>query len=360
MQRFTLSRRFGSALALASLALATGGCETMSPNREAAQKRWNLARSDVKARLAADQLSAGDYLEASAAAREARALAPDDADKTLLAARVELAQGDAEAAERLLDDDPTVDDRPQAAYLRGVIHEQRRQWPAALEQFERADLLEPEQLTYALARSNALLQLGRAAEALRVLTERSDQFRSAPAFQAAVAECHEQQGDWASAADTWAGLTEDDPDGAMGRRHAAALERSERWAEAARALETLLQRVPATEAPALQLRIARAQLETRDSTAAQRTLRALLEHDPRDPEALMLTVRALALQERYADAAEVAELLLEDQPRDPAALEFAASMHFRAGSGNRARRLAERLQGVDVENPIAREILSSR
>ncbi len=360
MPLFTLCRRSSSVVALASLALATGGCETMSPNREAAQKRWNLARSDVKARLAADQLSAGDYLEASAAAREARALAPDDAEKTLLAARVELAQGDAEAAERLLNDDPTIDDRPQAAYLRGVIHEQRRQWPAALEQFERADLLEPEQLTYALARSNALLQLGRAEEALRVLQERSDQFRSAPAYQAAVAECHEQMGDWAAAADAWAGLTEDDPDGTMGRRYVAALERGERWIEVAAALETLLQRRPAAEAPGLQLRLARAQLESRDSTAAQRTLRALLETDPRDPEALMLTVRALALQERFSDAAEVAELLVADRPRDPAALEFAASMHARAGAGNRARALAERLHGVDAENPIAREILSSQ
>ena len=91
-----------SAVAVACVALA--GCQgTQQRARQEATQRWNRARSEVKARLAADQLESGNASGAAGELSEAYRLDPDNPALVPLRVRVWLAQGETASAAELLD-----------------------------------------------------------------------------------------------------------------------------------------------------------------------------------------------------------------------------------------------------------------
>jgi tetratricopeptide (TPR) repeat protein len=181
------------------------GCQ--APQREAreqAAQRWNVARAEVKARLAADQFEAGNVRAAADELAEACRLAPDHPEFVPLRAQVLLAEGQTFAAHDLLER-THADGKTQAEidYWLGVVWQQQQRWEEALTAFRRASGLDPGEVGYLVAATQARLQLGRTAEALQTLTAAAERFGWTEAYQAALAECYEQLGDWPAAAATW-------------------------------------------------------------------------------------------------------------------------------------------------------------
>jgi tetratricopeptide (TPR) repeat protein len=350
------------AAVLPALSLALSGCAgTQSQARQAAAERWNRARAEVKAKLASDQLTAGNVEDAATELAEAFRLDPANPKLLVLQARVCLARGDLAAAEGLLESARSAEGSDaEIDYLLGIVHEQRLQWPAARESFARATDQDPQELTYAVALVQVMLQLGEAEEALLFLRAREGQFGWTSGYHAAHAECCEQLGDWAGAASAWQKVIDANDESAIRERLATALYRAGRWPEAVLHFEQLLGQPETPSAAPLRLAFAECLLEDGRVAAAHEQLSLLLRDDPRDLAALRLMARVFARRGQFERARQTAEQALQLAPDDLRTLELAATLAFRAGDARRASSLARQiLQSSPAgDSPVARQILA--
>lgn len=358
---FAFSRFFGgSCLALSVLALV--GCEgnrTAKVSRQQAEQRWATAQADVKARLAADQLDAGNVQQAAAELSEARSLAPEDPGLKVLEARVLLADGRFAQAEHLLES--AVGDSARSAearYLLGVIEQQRLHWDAALAHYLGAAGEDPDRVDYVAAAVQVLLQLGRAEDGLKLLAKYEDRVGWQSAWHASRAECFEQLGRWREAAGAWRRVSDARDQADIAERLALALFRSQQWRDAIPVLEQIVDGENAAAATSpLRLVLGECLLETGDSEAARRQVLTVLGNAPRDTSALRLLARILAVQGHYERGLAVAEQVLEIDPDDAIAAEYAAALAFKIGDMGSADHWARRLDSAG-DNPIAARILS--
>ena len=191
-------QRYGVVLATAVALLTLGGCQaTHQQATQQATGRWNAVRAQVKAKLAADQLKAGNVADAAGELAEAYRLNPTLAELAPLQARVHLANGDTHKAQQLLEN-ATLEGPAQAEaeYLLGIVWQHQQRWDTALEHFTHASRLNPDEIAYFVAVVQALLQSAQTDQALHQLRSGQEKFAWTGAYQAAWAECHEQLGDW--------------------------------------------------------------------------------------------------------------------------------------------------------------------
>jgi tetratricopeptide (TPR) repeat protein len=355
--------RFVGGTFLALTALALIGCDgqrTAQVSRQQAEQRWATAQADVKARLAADQLDAGNVEQAAAELGEARRLAPENAGLKVLEARVLLAEGSFARAEHLLKSAVRASDHSaEARYLLGVIEQQRLHWEAALEYYQSAAAKEPDRVDYVAAAVQVLLQLGRAKDGLTMLDECEDEVGWQSAWRASRAECFEQLGRWREAAGEWRRVSDARDQTDIAERLALALFRSHQWRDAVPILKQIVDGKSAAAASPLRLVLAECLLESGDKEAARRQVLTVLGKADRDPSALRLLARILAEQGHYERALAVAEQVLDIDPNDAVAAEYAAALAFKIGDMERADRWARRLvsAGGENANPIAARIL---
>jgi tetratricopeptide (TPR) repeat protein len=358
-------------------------------SREAAQ-RWNQARAGVKAKLASDQLAAGDIPGAASELAEAERLTPGEARLAPLRARVYLAQGNVGAARALLES-ARLTGKPQAEveYLLGVVQQGQEAWEASLTHYLRAAELDAEVAAYHVAAVQVMLQLGRAAEALQYLQARESQLGWTSAYSAASAECYEQVGNWRAAALAWqrvvdgaeSGTTSEpqvfargadvsnsappgsDPRGAdpgmnagarengaqtrtaagIRERWATALHHAGQWADAIPILQTLLLTNETDSPAALRLMLADCYLQVNDLTEAREQVTRVLDGNVQEVRALRLLAQTLAREGQYAEALAAAERALGIAPEHVPTMELAAALAARCGRVELARALATRL-----------------
>ena len=348
---------------LVILAAFTTGCENMQGRARAeSQARWNRARAEVKLKLASDQLAAGNIADADAELAAAYRLNPDSSALNVMQARIQLAKGDLASAERLLAGASAEEDAGgEIAYLLGVIQEQRLRWPEALECYVRAADADPQEIAYVVAIVQLMLQQGRANDALALLESYEPQFGWTSAYQAALAECCEQLGNWTRAARAWRGVADTvAADADIRERLALAMFRAGHRTEALDYFNRLLEEHP--ELPRIPLRLAAAKclLEEGAVFEACERINEVLRTAPRRLEALHLLACAYAQQDQFERAAQTAERALRLAPNDVPTLEIAATMAFRAGRHERAAVLAKRINSVpgDANNPVAQLLLS--
>lgn len=344
-----------------ALLLALGCQSPQQEAREAALRRWNHARAEVKVKLAADQLEAGDVDAAAGELAEADRLDPDNPNHVVLEARVCLAKGQLNAAERILESAQLEgNNQAEAEYLLGLVRQQQQRWEDALAAFLHATELNPDELEYVVAAVQTWLQLGEAQVALEFLEKRTTQFAWMTAYQSARAECQEQLGNWSAAASTWQRIVDGgEDDEVLRQRLAVALFHAQRYVEAVPVLQDLLQNQPEVMGGWLRLMLAESYLAEGRLTAARDEVRTLLRTDPDHPAALRLLARTLSGLGEYDAALRTALRALELQPRDEHALELAAAIAWRAGDRVKAQRLAWQLQEVAPDNTIAGRILRS-
>jgi len=335
------------------------GCQTTQQQaREEATQRWNLARAQVKAKLAADQFAAGNVAAAARELTEVSRLMPDNPDLVPLQARIWLAEGRLSDAERLLEQ-TRREQPPRAAveYLLGVVRQQQERWSEAHKLFVRAAELDPDEIGYVVAAAQADLQLGRPWEALRRLESAAPRLRWTSAYQAALAECHEQLGEWPAAAAAWERVVGSDTTPATRERLAIALYRADRPADAVPVLQALLAEEPYAADTTLRLMLAQCYLATRQPAAARAQIELALRHDADNPAALRLLARSWAASGQFAPALRAAQRALNVDSVDVSTLELTAALAQRAGNQRLAASLAERLRQLDPQNALAARLL---
>jgi len=346
----------GAALVAAALAsVGLPGCQSpQAAAREEAGARWNAVRAAVKAQLAAEQLSAGHVQAAAAELAEARRLDPQRRDLVLLEARLLLAGDRSAEAAALLASAPLDDaDRPEAAYLLGIARQQQGRWQEALAAFEQAAAARPDDVAYAVAAAQVRLQLGDAAGALAYLNQRQAELGWTNAFQAALAECLEQCGDWPAAAAAWRRVAgRSDSDAGSRERLALALFRAGACDEAVPVLESLVA-ADTPEIDALRVPLADCLLALGRAAAAQLQVQTLLRNHPEHVPALLLLARCRAALGDYAAAADVAARAATLAPTLVPAAELAAALAYRAGDAERVRLWTARLRELEPDNAVA-------
>jgi len=328
------------------VAACASGCHTpVSRHKQDAAQRWNLVQARVKARLAEDLLSAGHVSNAGTAIDEALRLSPDDPELRLLAARVRLAQDQAPEAERLLEGVPAVGAlRAEREYLRGVIAQQRQRPEEALGFFLRALAENPDEIACLLAAVQTLQQLDRPEEAIRLLSDHQERFGWTNAYFAALAECHEQCGEWESAVRCWRKVTGVAAgDRGLRERLAWALYHAGRLGEATEVLLELEREVGGDLPDALRIVLAEGLLDGGRLVEAQAQAGRVLQRDARHAPALLVLARVLSRRGEHEAALQVARRALAVQPEDVPTLELVAGLALRAGEFSLARSLAERL-----------------
>jgi tetratricopeptide (TPR) repeat protein len=340
-----------------SIFLALAGCESMPQRaKEEATARWNRARAQVKASLAADHFAAGNVSAAAEELNEACRLDPTEPGLLPLRVRICLAEDRLSEAEALVE--AGLRNGPPSAeleYLLGVIRQQEQRWDEALAAFKRAAELDAEEVAYVVATAQVWLQLGQPDAAQGYLESGAERFRWTNAYQAALAECHEQMGAWSAAASAWQRVIGSEAAGAaLQERLAIALFRAGRYAEAAPVLDQLTSGPEASTAAALHLMLAESYLELGRDTAARTALQAVLRADRDDPRALRLLARALVVAGEDEAALATAQRVLLRQPEDVATLELVATLAWRAGNENVLVGALATLARCEPQSPVAR------
>jgi tetratricopeptide (TPR) repeat protein len=341
------------------IASLTGCADLQGRDRLAAQTRWNETRSQVKAKLAADQFQAGNLEAASSELAEADRLDPGGRDRVPLRVRILLAEGDIAAADRLLEEARRADPaQAELEYLLGVVRQQQQRWDEALVAYRAAADLNDEDPEYVAAAAQVLLQLGRANEALAYLEDASGKFGWTDAYQVALAECHEQLGQWSAAASAWqrvAYATEAEP--VTQRRLAEALFRARRYVEAIPVLNALLEDGQPLVTTILRLMLGECYLAEGRVVAARAQAQAVLGDERDNVRALRLLTRSLVAAGEHGSALRAARRALAIDADDARTLELVTALAWRLEDAALAKAASERLLAVEPENPVAQRIL---
>jgi tetratricopeptide (TPR) repeat protein len=355
----------------AAATLGLAGCDTTQRTaHQEATTRWNLARSEVKARLAADQFQAGNLTAAAAELDEAERLAPTDKSRLPLRARILLGTGQlteaADLLERALADGQTD---AELEYLLGVARQQQQRWPEAQAAFARALAADPRATSYLSAAVESYLQLGLAAEARALLDRVAPQLAWTEAYQAAQAECAEQLGDWTAAAAAWRQVAAArDATPTARERLAEALFRAGQYADALPLWEELAAPAPGhapTSGPAdetyayARLMQSECYLATGRAVPAREIAQTLVQQQPESLPALRLLARCLAAEGKLDLALRAARRALAVAPQDVPALELVAALAWRSGDRALATTAAQRLAAVQPDNAVAQRLLAA-
>lgn len=340
-------------LAVLPITLLLLGCAELPPTaRDEGQAHWNTARAQVKARMASDQVDAGNLVAAERTIAEAQRLTPEDVELYALRARIWLASGRSVEALELLAKYP--EEGPSAAvcaYLRGIIQQQQQRWELARDEYQRAVRGAPDEWSYLAALVQTQLQLRQPDAALAELHMQRDRFGWEAAWHAAVAECHEQRGDWQAAVGAWQqAAVNPAADREHTERLAEALCNAGRYAEAIPLLEGLSQADPT--APHLRLRLAEAYFGAGLFAAARPHLAVVLAQDRRHVAALRLLACCLAGDGDVAAGLATVEQALQTAPQDLRSLEVAVVLAWRSGADKPYGEYARRLRALRPDSPV--------
>jgi tetratricopeptide (TPR) repeat protein len=334
---------------LAVVLFAMPGCDAfrspgwLNAHREAAEDRWQTARSGVRLSLAEDQLRNGRFDDAEAELARVALDDPECPGLRLSQVRLAVARGQFAQAEPLLWD--IVETEPpnaEAYYLLGAALQHAGQLEQAVSSYSTAAALDPKSHEYHFAVAECFLSAGEPESALRWLDEQSDVpgLLESPDYHRLRGQVYRLLDEQARAAQAYEMavlLGAEDP---YTRKDLAFAYLSQ--GDYAAALELLEPLIDEAEepSPALLMAAARCYIETGRARQARAVLGALVRnHD--DPWAWMLLAQASARCGDPAAAIKNAEQAVAMSPDSPAAIQLLAGLAVQADDLPRALRAAE-------------------
>ncbi len=206
MQKQLARTVFISIALLAPVVGITGCASTVDAGHKeavnSANQRWYDLRSRLLVQTAQRQFDTGDLDQAEKTLLDALATDPKNPQVLLLSGRVMLERGQLEKAYRFLQSAIDSDDKlAEPHYYQGVVLQRWQQFDAALVAYERACNLQPDHAGFQLAKSEMLIQVGRADDALELLRSRLTYFDQNAAIRSAIAHIHLMRNEPTQAAD---------------------------------------------------------------------------------------------------------------------------------------------------------------
>jgi tetratricopeptide (TPR) repeat protein len=184
------------------LGLAAGcAMPTKKPTpTEAATRQWNSARAGVMATLGKDQYESGNFEKARLSFNEAIKLDSENAMIRVLSARLAVEQGQFELAEKELRLARQFDPRnAEADYLSGVVYQRWQKPELAYEFYSHASEKSPADISYLMAKTEMLVSMDKAPDALAMLQEKVVYFEHSAAIRDSVGQLLVGQKQYAAA-----------------------------------------------------------------------------------------------------------------------------------------------------------------
>ena len=151
--------------------------------------------------LARDQFETGNLDDCRKTLNNAAKFAPDHVLIRLLSAKLNIEQGQLEAAEAELNHIRELDAKnAEADYLTGVVNQRWQKTEEAYQAYARAAEKNPNELAYLMAESEMLVQLDQNQKALAALKDKLNFFENSPAIRDAVGQLLAQEGKYEEAA----------------------------------------------------------------------------------------------------------------------------------------------------------------
>ena len=184
------------------LSLAAGcATPTKKPTpTEAATRQWNGARAGVMASLGKDQYESGNFEKARLSFNEAIKLDSENAMIRVLSARLAVEQGQFELADKELRLARQFDPRnAEADFLSGVVYQRWEKPELAYEFYGHASEKSPADISYLMAKTEMLVAMDKAPDALAMLQEKVVYFEHSAAIRDSVGQLLVGQKQYAAA-----------------------------------------------------------------------------------------------------------------------------------------------------------------
>ncbi|HNQ21737.1 MAG TPA: tetratricopeptide repeat protein [Phycisphaerae bacterium] len=322
-----------SLLTVGLLAVGAGCAHPKPPTaRQQAEQQWNQVRARVKLQLAEQQSAAGQFEHVVATAGEAITLDPTCARAYIVRAEGQLELGNPSAAQQTIQLAEQAGIRAaELAYLLGVIAEQCRDLPGALQRYHEArTLAEDKDVDFIAAEAECLVALERPVEALTLVDEHAVRFPGDATLTVLGAHIAALLGDAEGAARRYRDALPLVKDGTLvPEEYGLLLVSAGRWAEAAAMLEPLLRTLGENASPVVRRALALCQLEAGDPEAALRTLREYARNAPEDTRAQILLAKSAVATGDLALARRSLEIARQREPRHPEVLLVRAVIQWR-------------------------------
>jgi len=293
---------------VAFAALLALGCQNKGPSdKEIAQKHWNDTRSSILCGLAQDQYKAHDFDHCKETIAKGLQMSPTSPQLHTLLAKVQIEQGQLEAAERELEVSRRFSPNdPEPYYLSGVIYQRWQRLGTALEFYRQASERAPAELAYVLAQGEMLVALNRTPEALTLLQAKVAYFENSAAIRDAVGQLLVQTGQYAKAIDMFrqASILAEDDD-SIRQRLAMAYYKNKQYRQAAEILNRLTQKEPYSKQATVFELLGECQLQLADAHSAASSFETASELNSLSPKIWQNYGRA-ALQENDLRRADYA------------------------------------------------------
>jgi len=235
-----------SVLLSAALAVSLFGCNNAlkTPDQKAeANKHWNAARASVLASLANEQFRSGNFEKCRRTIDDALKLVPESEPLHVLAAKLDIENGQLELAEQELKLARHYSPNdPEPYYLSGVVYQRWQKPDVAYDFYHQASTKAPAELAYLLAQGEMLVTMDRSPEALQLLAAKVTYFEHSGAIRDAVGQLLAQGGRYHEAAAMFreASILSED-DAGIRERLALAQYHDKNYREASEILVRLLQ-----------------------------------------------------------------------------------------------------------------------
>jgi len=343
----------GRWLGAVSLLLVSSACNVPGHRaaKQEAQQRWEQVRARVKFQLAKQQYDSGLFDAAIRTVSESLAIDPYQADAYTMLARANLELGRAGSAQAALDAARRAHARsPDLTYTHGVILEQQDRISDALAKYSEAQALAPANVDYLVAEAECLVTMGRAAEALTLLDERTGKLDDNGTIAVLAAHVAALLGDGEGATKRLAAaaVPEGDRD-LIAEELGLLLARANRCAEAIGVLHPLVERLANGQDNGATLRaLAGCYLSSGEPSSAARVLTDYAQRHAEDTAAQLLLAKSAVASDDVLTALRAIDAV---EQRDPALAEarfVRAVIQWRRGELAAA---AKSLKAVIARNP---------
>ncbi|MCH9034831.1 MAG: tetratricopeptide repeat protein [Planctomycetes bacterium] len=170
--------RLAAAIAGIGLALLLPACRTNphAVDKKQAEKRWNEVRGRVKYQLADQQFSRGLFEDAAANAAEALSLDPTRPESFAMLAKCHLEMNKPASAQQAIDLARQLGLKSaELDYMQGVLFEQRDRSDEAIQEYAKAQSLDPTKLDYLIALVENLVVQGHIEKARSIIEKEAAQ-----------------------------------------------------------------------------------------------------------------------------------------------------------------------------------------
>lgn len=311
------------------LVVGSAGCaSTKKEVKDKAEANWKRMRSGMMLQMAQQQFDTGDLDQCEKTLKEAMGVDGGNEKLLTLSGRVAMERGQLERAYHLLEQAGKLNAKaPEPHYYEGIVLQRWQEYDKALEQYQQAYKLNPDNVAYLLAVAEMYVAKDDTAGALKLLKEKLTYFDQNAGIRAGVAQIHMMRGEYAEAAEYFRKAAVLQPDNLrLVEDLATAQLAAGQGGEAMRNLRRLVESPGYTDRDDLQRMLAKAYLAADQPDEAKKVYQKLTRKNPEDAASWMGLAQVCWKKGDGAGSLAAAQRAIKAAPMEPEAYVWAGTV----------------------------------